>query len=583
MVLTAAASAATTVTAAAPANAAAKAPGSPSLSTSTSARAADTLAAQAPAVWPEAIKAVVGHVTRLPLPAAISRVVIGDPRVADYRLISRTELYILGKSIGTTNLMLWRPNAAPLSISVSAEADLSPLEASLRRALPQERDISLTMASGAVMISGTVTNLAAAEAALQLAQSYARQLNRYLASGSGNSGASPASSAASGAPAGASAGSSAGSSSSAGTAAPSAQATQVINLLSVRDDQRLAALSHSLAVALPQEQGIGLSLASGSVVLSGSVSNTLAADAVLSLTEAYLRGAGGTVAGPSRVINLLRVRDAQQVMLDVRIAEVSKTLIDKLGLRVQASGGADMRWNILSNFLGGGSAVAGLLWRNGNAVDLEAEKKDGLVRILAEPTIVAMSGQEGSFLVGGKVFIPVTQSNGAAGSTITLQEREFGVGLKFVPTVLDGGRISLKVAPEVSEISRESVTVGGQGNASSVLPAFTTRRVSTTVQLQDGQSLVIGGLVRNSSSASANAFPLLGELPVLGALFRSKQFSSDLTELVVVVRASLVQATEAAPALPTDKVSTPTRQEFFLAPGLQGRSEPAEAGRTHAK
>lgn len=544
-----------------------------------SARAADTLAAPAPTAWPEAIKAVVGHVTRLPLPAAISRVVMGDPKVADYRLISRTELYILGKSMGTTNLMLWRPNAPPLEISVSVGADLAPLEASLRLALPQERDVKLTMASGAVMISGTVTNLAAAEAALQLTQSYARQLNRYLASGSASSGASPAGSAATGASTGASSSAPGG----ADAGAPATPSTQVINLLTVRDDQRLAALTRSLAQALPQEQGIGLNLASGSVVLSGSVSNTLAADAVLSLTEAYVRGTSGVVSGPSRVINLLRVRDAQQVMLDVRIAEVSKTLIDKLGLRVQASGGADMRWNILSNFLGGGSAVAGLLWRNGNAVDLEAEKKDGLVRILAEPTIVAMSGQEGSFLVGGKVFIPVTQSNGAAGSTITLQEREFGVGLKFVPTVLDGGRISLKVAPEVSEISRESVTVGGQGNASSVLPAFTTRRVSTTVQLQDGQSLVIGGLIRNSSSGSSNAFPILGELPILGALFRSSQFASDLTELVVVVRASLVQATEAAPALPTDKVSTPTRQEFFLERRLQGRTDPAEAGRTHAK
>jgi pilus assembly protein CpaC len=271
-------------------------------------------------------------------------------------------------------------------------------------------------------------------------------------------------------------------------------------------------------------------------------------------------------------------------MLDVRIAEVSKSLLDKLGLRVQAAGGGDIRWNVLSSFLGGGGATAGLLFSNGNAINLEAEKQDGLVRILAEPTIVAMSGQEGSFLVGGKVYIPITQSVGTGGTAVTLQEREFGVGLKFVPTVLDGGRISLKVAPEVSEISKETVSSGSQSGAT-LLPAFTTRRVSTTVQLQDGQSLVIGGLVRNSSTANRNAFPILGEIPILGALFRSNQFVADLTELVVVVRARLVQATDTTPSLPTDSVRPPTRREFFLDNRLQGATpEPApSAGDGNAK
>ena len=292
----------------------------------------------------------------------------------------------------------------------------------------------------------------------------------------------------------------------------------------------------------------------------------------------YLASSGGAApsassagaSGQSQVINLLRIRDAQQVMLDVRIAEVSKSLLDKLGLQVKAAGGGDLSWNILSNFLGaGGSAGAGLLFSNGNAIDLKAEKQDGLVRILAEPTIVAMSGQEGSFLVGGKVYIPITQSVGTGGTAVTLQEREFGVGLKFVPTVLEGGRISLKVAPEVSEISKESVSASSP-SGTTLLPAFTTRRVSTTVQLLDGQSLVIGGLVRNNTTANRNAFPVLGELPILGALFRSNQFVADLTELVVVVRARLVQATEAAPSLPTDSVLPPTRREFFLENRLQG-------------
>jgi pilus assembly protein CpaC len=530
-------------------------------------RAAPAPPAPAASAWPKSVNAVVGHVLVLRLPQPVSRVVVGDPQVADYRLISRNELYVLGNSVGTTNLVLWQSGGQTVSLTVKVGADLAPLADSLKLALPLETNIQLMMASGSVVLSGTVNNIEAVDSAMSLAQAYARQLNRYLGGAAGSpvaaAGAAPAPAATAAAAA-------------ASPAAGSGQGTQVINLLQVRDDQRLTPLSTSLRQALPLEQAIELKLASGSVVLGGSVSNTLAADAVLGLTEAYLRRSGGVTAGPSRIVNLLRVRDAQQVVLDVRIAEVSKSLLDKLGLKVQAAGGGDVRWNVLSSFLGGGNASAGLLFRNGNTIDLDAEKRDGLVRILAEPTIVAMSGQEGSFLVGGKVFIPITQSSGAAGSAVTLQEREFGVGLKFVPTVLDGGRISLKVAPEVSEISRESVSAG-TGDGSTLLPAFTTRRVSTTVQLQDGQSLVIGGLLRNNSSASSNAFPFLGELPIIGALFRSSQYAADLTELVVVVRASLVQATDAAPALPTDTVTTPSRPEFFMERRLQGRPPAGDA------
>jgi len=433
--------------------------------------------------WPQTMNAVVGHVVVMTLPEAISRVVVGDPKVADYRLISRTELYVLGKSVGTTNFLLWPQSGPPVSLIVKVGADLDPLSESLKSALPHEQDIELKMASGSVVLSGSVADVGAADAALQLAQAYTRQLNRYLASGGG--GLSPG---------GASTGS-------------------------------------------------------------------------------------GSASSQSQVVNLLRIRDAQQVMLDVRIAEVSKSLLDKLGLQVTANGG-DIRF--ASTFLGGG-ATAALLFSNGNGIRLEAEKQDGLVRILAEPTIVAMSGQEGSFLVGGKVYIPITQSVGTGGTAVTLQEREFGVGLKFVPTVLDSGRISLKVAPEVSEISKESVSTSSP-SGTTLLPAFTTRRVSTTVQLLDGQSLVIGGLVRNSTTANRNAFPILGEIPILGALFRSNQFVADLTELVVVVRARLVQATESAPSLPTDSVLPPTRREFFLENRLQGaKPAPASsAGEGHA-
>ncbi len=399
------------------------------------------------------LRLVAGHVRVLSLPGAVTRVAVGDPKVADYRLISPTELYVVGKTPGTTSLVIWRANAETTTLRVSVTTDLTPLAESLRDNLPQEKAIDLRMASGRV-------------------------------------------------------------------------------------------------------------------VLSGMVSSPVAAAAALSLAEAFMRPPQAAATAPSQVIDLLRVRDNQQVTLEVRIAEISRSVLDKLGLGVQASG-ANGRVRAGSSFLGGGGATASLLLGGVNGLSLEAEARNGLVRILAEPTIVALSGQEGSFLVGGKVFIPVIQPGVANGSTITLQEREFGVGLKFVPQVLDAGRISLKVVTEVSEISREPVTLRS-GATASVLPAFTSRRVATSVLLADGQSLVIGGLLRNSTTASINAFPFLGELPVIGALFRSTEFIADMTELVVVVRATMVQASDGRPPLPTDTVVPPTRNELFWERRLQG-------------
>ena len=155
------------------------------------------------------------------------------------------------------------------------------------------------------------------------------------------------------------------------------------------------------------------------------------------------------------------------------------------------------------------------------------------------------------------------------GTTITLEEKEFGVGLKFTPTVLAGGRINLKVAPEVSELSRDGVgiTANGAFDGTSVLPLITTRRASTTVQLFDGQSFAIGGLIKNSATANVNAFPFLGEIPVLGALFRSTDFQSEKSELVFVVTPRLVKPLPPDYQLPTDKVGEPDRNRVML----QGR------------
>ena len=257
-------------------------------------------------------------------------------------------------------------------------------------------------------------------------------------------------------------------------------------------------------------------------------------------------------------------------MLEVKVAEVSKTLIDKLGVGVQGTpqSGA-ITTSILSNFLVGNLAGKLSVTRaSGSGVYLDAEKKDSLVKVLAEPNVMAISGQEGSFLAGGKILIPVAQD---ALGRITLEEKEFGVGLRFTPTVLSGGRINLRVSPEVSELSREGVGIGnGTTQARAILPLITTRRASTTVQLSDGQSFAIGGLIKNNATANVKAFPILGELPILGALFRSTDFQKDKTELVFVVTPRLVKPLPAPAQLPTDGLREPTRKELFIDGKLEG-------------
>jgi pilus assembly protein CpaC len=274
-----------------------------------------------------------------------------------------------------------------------------------------------------------------------------------------------------------------------------------------------------------------------------------------------------------RVINLLGVNAAQQVMLEVKIAEVSKTLLDKLGASVAGSANSGI-WasSILSSFLNGtAGGILSITRANGSGVTIDAEKKDGLIKILAEPTVMAISGQEGSFLAGGKILIPVSQDSINGSNRITLEEKEFGVGLKFTPTVLSGGRINLRVAPEVSELSREGVGISTAGNNNrAILPLITTRRASTTVQLADGQSFVIGGLIKNNTTANIKAFPILGEIPVIGALFRSTDFQQDRTELLFVVTPRLVKPQAAIQRLPTDGLKDPSRSELFLGGRMEG-------------
>lgn len=362
-------------------------------------------------------------------------------------------------------------------------------------------------------------------------------------------------------------------------------------------------LQAKLAELMPEETGVKVRGADTALVLTGNVSDAMKLDQIMSLATSYGDG--------KKVVNLVRINTPQQVMLEVKIAEVSKTLLDRFGLdfsRLVTSANG-LTSSFISGIIGGGPGVLGRFHPNavgannitgsaagvvnnpgvasafgsfatkGNGATLlgvDAQKKDGVVRVLAEPNIMAISGQAASFLSGGKIFIPVAQNNAGTtgGTTITLEEKEFGVGLKFTPTVLDGSRINLKLVSEVSELSQTGtpfVTVSG---ATSILPSMTTRRVDTTVQLHDGQSFAVAGLIKNNFNEALTKFPGLGEVPVMGALFRSTEFQNDQTELMFVVTPRLVKPLTSPVAMPTDNHVVPSRSDIILMGSGEG-STPA--------
>lgn len=330
-------------------------------------------------------------------------------------------------------------------------------------------------------------------------------------------------------------------------------------------------LARKLKELMPEENEIQVRSAGDSLVLFGRARDSVKVQTAMQIAEKF---------SGKKVINLLGLGDVPQVLLEVKVAEVSKKLTDKLGVELGVNGAnGGFNYSMLASFLTGGALSSpagsggGISLIDGNdSLKLEAEIKNGLVKVLAEPNIIAVSGQEGAFLAGGKIFIPVPQSS-ASGTTITLEEREYGVGLKFIPVVLETGKINLRVTPEVSELALEG-TVVKSGGVSNVLPTITTRRASTTVQLMDGQTFAIGGLIKNNITETVKAFPVLGEIPIFGALFRSSEFISDRSELMFIVTPRLVKPVATTVSLPTDKFVPPGRSEFLLEGRLEGRAAP---------
>ena len=369
-----------------------------------------------------------------------------------------------------------------------------------------------------------------------------------------------------------------------------------------------AGLQQTLAVLMPEETGVQVKAAADTLVLTGVVSDSVKAERIVELAHAFVARPTAAVpsaapaAGPlpiggarlaiqpppslgggnsERIINMMHIAAPQQVMLEVKVAEVSKTLIDQLGMAANINGGfGSWSFGLLADFLSGGLSAITASKANNSPLKLafDAQKTDQLVKILAEPNLMAISGQEASFLAGGKVYIPVPQSNGANGTTIVLQEEQYGVGLTFTPTVLEGGRINLKVAPEVSELSSTGVAVtAGNSNNTTILPLITTRRASTTLQVYDGQSFAIGGLLKSSVTGTLKGLPGAGELPVLGALFRSTSYEQDKTELVFVVTPRLAKPLPRNYPLPTDGFGDAGEANVYLTGNMEGKKRAATA------
>lgn len=462
-----------------------------------------TGAEEAPVTTVTELDVTIGKSHLINLSSPIARLSVGDPKVADVLVLSPKQLYVLGKTLGSTNVMLWdKLGRTTALIDVNVSREMGAFSSEVKKLVKQA-------------------------------------------------------------------------------------------------DVRVRSMGESL-------------------VLEGHVPDAMTASKVSDLADAFVG---------KKVVNMLTVDGVQQVMLEVKVAEINRTLAEKLGFDfTRQFTTADGAWTkVISGIFGGGAGkfnqnynatqkigptditLNGFLnspvtmplasstvtvpagspasiAMNGQALQptttnmgtqdftswlIDAQKKDGLVKILAEPNIVAISGQEGSFLAGGEIMIPVPQAQG----TVTLESKQFGVGVRFTPIVLEGGRIHMRVLPEVTDlVGFTTVATSGLGTAV-LVPTLTTRRVSTTVELREGQSLAIGGLLQDGLREQINRFPVLGEIPILGALFRSSEFQKNKTELLIVVTPRLIKPLAPDYKLPTDGLKEPTRSEFLFGGQLEGKAE----------
>ena len=413
-------------------------------------------------------------IVELDRPAA--RISVGSPDIADILILRSTQLYVLGKDIGTTNVLLWDKQDVLIgTLNVEVTHDLESLKGKLHDILPDEF-VSVYSSQRNIVLTGTVSSVTAMNAAIQLADGYLQQM-----------------------------------------------ATAVNSQEFEADDSRSSR----------EDKAVG------------------------------------------EIVNLMKVGGGQTVMLEVKIAEVSRDEFRGWDTAFAAAWTGSSRWNplgaakdfvpgILGGPMGSDTTLLGTFTSSSFKFDLalSAAKEKGLARVLAEPTLTTLTGSEANFLSGGSFPVPVPQGL----QTVTIEYKAFGIQLTFLPIVLGSGHINLKLDVDVSEITGES----------QFGPTLSNRTVSSTVELKDGQTMGIAGLISENMRESIRKFPGLGDIPVLGQLFTSSQFQKGESELVIIVTPRL--AKPIAPQdirLPTDSYIEPNDWEFYLLGRMEGRGSKA--------
>lgn len=312
--------------------------------------------------------------------------------------------------------------------------------------------------------------------------------------------------------------------------------------LNIRVDADGGALAATINRVIPGAR-VRVESIGDAVILTGMVQNPIDAERAGQIAARY-------VAKPEQVLNMLSVAGKDQVMLKVRIVEVQRSVIKQLGVNLNAvlqQGSGAITLGQAANFsingtLPGGASIGGSYAEGGDSLtgSIRAFERVGLVRTLAEPNLTAVSGEAARFLAGGEYPVPVNQDNSSG--SVTVEYKPFGVGLAFTPVVMSGGRISLKISTEISELTTQGAfTLGSAAsNTSLTIPALTVRRAETSVELPSGGSMMIAGLIQQQTRENLDALPGVGALPVLGSLFRSRDYLAGDTEMVVLVTAYLV-------------------------------------------
>ncbi|SDH70613.1 pilus assembly protein CpaC [Paraburkholderia phenazinium] len=420
---------------------------------------------------PQSVDITVGSQQSLAAGHSLQRIAIGDPTVADVLIIKgdkRGGVLLIGKSPGTTNLMLWERNHdAPMAYTVNVTSAAAGV-------LLGPGTPSVKTAGDTAYISGSAASMEQHQQAVAVAEAEARA--HAAAQGSGLSGGA--------------------------------------------------------------DGGKGGSAGKGGGGSAGSAAG----------------GAGANVLDASTVAT------RSVVQVDVRVVEFSRTVLKQIGLNIlkqnngfsfgsfapsaltSATFGQSPVFNQTSPISSAFNLVFNSATR-GLAADLSLMESNNLARVLAEPTLVALSGQSASFLAGGEIPVPVPQALG----TVSIEYKPYGVGLMLTPTVLSPERIALKVAPEASQLDfTNAITINGVS-----VPAISTRRADTTVELGDGESFVIGGLIDRETISNVSKVPLLGDLPIIGAFFKQLSYSQNDKELVIIVTPHLVSPIAKGAALPS--------------------------------